>query len=260
MLRMGDNLTYAAHRDAAAGAVAGQGIQPRATSRRFPPSAPPIRGDRARPSAARPIAACSDGGVRRLAAVGRGPRRPAADVLARRPEAVALADADHAAHVRGRLVRHRRVDGRAARAACSTRRACCPSARFVSFYSFDDWADSIDLLDALHPQTLLAYGMNGRDLPVPHGAPVRLRVETPARLQEHEIPAAHRRQRQVRRRREEREHSERLVVVRGDLRRRACRPVAEGDQINLRPGDQPRVLRDRARDPGKGCSPGGSAL
>ena len=52
-----------------------------------------------------------------------------------------------------------------------------PAARFVSYYSYDDWADSIDLLDALHPQTLLAYGMNGRDLPVPHGAPLRLRVE-----------------------------------------------------------------------------------
>jgi DMSO/TMAO reductase YedYZ molybdopterin-dependent catalytic subunit len=34
------------------------------------------------------------------------------------------------------------------------------------------------MFDALHPQTILAYGMNGRDLPVPHGAPVRLRVET----------------------------------------------------------------------------------
>jgi DMSO/TMAO reductase YedYZ molybdopterin-dependent catalytic subunit len=34
------------------------------------------------------------------------------------------------------------------------------------------------MLDALHPQTLLAYGMNGRDLPLQHGAPVRLRVET----------------------------------------------------------------------------------
>ena len=53
-----------------------------------------------------------------------------------------------------------------------------PSARFVSLYSFDDWVDSIDMLDALHPQTILAYGMNGRDLSVPHGAPVRLRVET----------------------------------------------------------------------------------
>lgn len=33
------------------------------------------------------------------------------------------------------------------------------------------------MADALHPQTLLAYQMNGRPLPVPHGAPVRLRVE-----------------------------------------------------------------------------------
>ncbi|MEO8042185.1 MAG: molybdopterin-dependent oxidoreductase [Acidobacteriota bacterium] len=52
-----------------------------------------------------------------------------------------------------------------------------PSARFVSFYSYDDWADSIDMVDALHPQTLLAYGMNGQPLPLPHGAPIRLRVE-----------------------------------------------------------------------------------
>jgi DMSO/TMAO reductase YedYZ molybdopterin-dependent catalytic subunit len=52
-----------------------------------------------------------------------------------------------------------------------------PTARFVVFYSYDDWVDSIDLLDALHPQTILAYRMNGRDLPIPHGAPVRLRVE-----------------------------------------------------------------------------------
>jgi len=52
-----------------------------------------------------------------------------------------------------------------------------PTARFVKLHSFDEWVDSIDLLDALHPQTILAYGMNGRDLPIQHGAPVRLRVE-----------------------------------------------------------------------------------
>ena len=52
-----------------------------------------------------------------------------------------------------------------------------PNARFVSFYSYDEWADSIDMLDALHPQTILAYGMNGRDLSIAHGAPIRLRVE-----------------------------------------------------------------------------------
>ena len=53
-----------------------------------------------------------------------------------------------------------------------------PSARFVNFYGFDGYMESIDMVDALHPQTILAYGMNGRDLPIPHGAPVRLRVET----------------------------------------------------------------------------------
>jgi DMSO/TMAO reductase YedYZ molybdopterin-dependent catalytic subunit len=52
------------------------------------------------------------------------------------------------------------------------------TARYVQFYTYDDWADGIDMLDAMHPQTLLAYGMNGRDLPVSHGAPLRARVET----------------------------------------------------------------------------------
>jgi DMSO/TMAO reductase YedYZ molybdopterin-dependent catalytic subunit len=52
-----------------------------------------------------------------------------------------------------------------------------PTARFAVFYAYDDWVDSIDMRDALHPQTILAYGMNGGDLPIPHGAPVRLRVE-----------------------------------------------------------------------------------
>ncbi len=53
-----------------------------------------------------------------------------------------------------------------------------PSARFVKFYSYDNRLGSIDMLDALHPQTILAYGMNGRDLPTGHGAPLRLRLET----------------------------------------------------------------------------------
>ena len=37
--------------------------------------------------------------------------------------------------------------------------------------------ESIDLVDAFHPQTLIAYAMNGKPLDVPHGAPLRLRVE-----------------------------------------------------------------------------------
>lgn len=53
-----------------------------------------------------------------------------------------------------------------------------PSARFVNFFAYDDTAEGIDMIDALHPQTILAYGMNGDDLPLAHGAPLRLRVET----------------------------------------------------------------------------------
>jgi len=53
-----------------------------------------------------------------------------------------------------------------------------PSARYVTFETFDWWRDNIDMVDALHPQTILAYAMNGRPLPVPHGGPVRQRVET----------------------------------------------------------------------------------
>ena len=52
-----------------------------------------------------------------------------------------------------------------------------PAARYVEFHTFDLMADNIDMIDALHPQTLLAYGMNGRDLPIGHGAPLRLRLE-----------------------------------------------------------------------------------
>jgi DMSO/TMAO reductase YedYZ molybdopterin-dependent catalytic subunit len=52
-----------------------------------------------------------------------------------------------------------------------------PNARYVKSHSADDFENSIDLLDALHPQTILAYAMNGHDLSVPHGAPLRLRVE-----------------------------------------------------------------------------------
>jgi DMSO/TMAO reductase YedYZ molybdopterin-dependent catalytic subunit len=53
-----------------------------------------------------------------------------------------------------------------------------PSARFVNFFAYDEAREGIDMVDALHPQTILAYGMNGRDLPLAHGAPLRLRVET----------------------------------------------------------------------------------
>jgi DMSO/TMAO reductase YedYZ molybdopterin-dependent catalytic subunit len=52
-----------------------------------------------------------------------------------------------------------------------------PQARYVVYFSIDpDWWDSIDMADALHPQTFLTYGLNGDDLPVLNGGPLRLRL------------------------------------------------------------------------------------
>jgi DMSO/TMAO reductase YedYZ molybdopterin-dependent catalytic subunit len=59
-----------------------------------------------------------------------------------------------------------------------------PSTKYVVFYCLDtdsqgnNYYESIDFGDALHPQTILAYEMNDQSLPVEHGAPIRLRVET----------------------------------------------------------------------------------
>ncbi|HVW75170.1 MAG TPA: molybdopterin-dependent oxidoreductase [Rhizomicrobium sp.] len=67
-----------------------------------------------------------------------------------------------------------------------------PGARYAVFHCADNltgepakggeqspgqYYESIDLRDAFHPQTLIAYALNGRRLDVPHGAPLRLRVE-----------------------------------------------------------------------------------
>ena len=52
-----------------------------------------------------------------------------------------------------------------------------PQARYVVYRSFQPgWWDSMDMADALHPQTLLTYGMNTGEIPVPHGGPLRMRV------------------------------------------------------------------------------------
>jgi DMSO/TMAO reductase YedYZ molybdopterin-dependent catalytic subunit len=60
-----------------------------------------------------------------------------------------------------------------------------PAARYVVFRCAEPMEDtddsnyyeSIDMVDAYHPQTILAYGLNGAPLPVANGAPLRLRVE-----------------------------------------------------------------------------------
>ncbi len=61
------------------------------------------------------------------------------------------------------------------------------TARYAVFHCYDaiekglagvvTYYESIDLIDAYHPQTILAYGLNGAALPVANGAPLRLRVE-----------------------------------------------------------------------------------
>jgi DMSO/TMAO reductase YedYZ molybdopterin-dependent catalytic subunit len=52
-----------------------------------------------------------------------------------------------------------------------------PQARYVVYRSIQpDWWESIDMADALHPQTLVTLGMNGGELPVPFGGPLRMRV------------------------------------------------------------------------------------
>jgi DMSO/TMAO reductase YedYZ molybdopterin-dependent catalytic subunit len=52
-----------------------------------------------------------------------------------------------------------------------------PQARYVVYSSIQPyWRNSIDMADALHPQTFLTYGMNGGELPIGHGGPLRLRV------------------------------------------------------------------------------------
>jgi DMSO/TMAO reductase YedYZ molybdopterin-dependent catalytic subunit len=63
--------------------------------------------------------------------------------------------------------------------------AAKPSAKYVVFHCADPmeadgtslYYESIDMDDALHEQTILAYEMNDKPLPVANGAPIRLRVE-----------------------------------------------------------------------------------
>ena len=63
-----------------------------------------------------------------------------------------------------------------------------PAARYVVFHCYDSmeedavsdftlYYESIDLVSARHPQTILAYGLNGKTLPVANGAPLRVRIE-----------------------------------------------------------------------------------
>jgi DMSO/TMAO reductase YedYZ molybdopterin-dependent catalytic subunit len=114
--------------------------------------------------------------------------------LVRRPSRFSLADLK-AMPARSQITRHDCVEGWSAiggwtgvplghllRTVGVDRRA-----RYAVFRCADDldnspdgsglYYESIDLFDAFHPQTLMAYAMNGKPLDAAHGAPLRLRIE-----------------------------------------------------------------------------------
>ena len=116
------------------------------------------------------------------------------DGLVQRPMSFSLADLK-AMPARTQITRHDCVEGWSAiggwtgvqLARILSMVGLMPNARFVVLHCADDLArtrnpagyyyESIDLFDAFHPQTILAYAMNGTPLAVAHGAPLRLRVE-----------------------------------------------------------------------------------
>jgi DMSO/TMAO reductase YedYZ molybdopterin-dependent catalytic subunit len=111
------------------------------------------------------------------------------DGLVRRPYAVSL-DQIRQMPARTQITRHDCVEGWSAIGKWTgvplklllDSAAVLPTARYVMFHCADDfdgdlYYESIDLIDAYHPQTILAWGMNDRLLAVEHGAPLRLRVE-----------------------------------------------------------------------------------
>lgn len=109
--------------------------------------------------------------------------------LVANPLALGLADL-RAAPNRTQTTRHDCVEGWSAIAEWTgvplglvlKRAALREQARYIVFHCADDYGatpyyESIDLIDAFHPQTILAHTLNGQPLPVQNGAPLRLRVE-----------------------------------------------------------------------------------
>jgi len=117
------------------------------------------------------------------------------DGLVEQPLALTLAEV-RAAPSRTQITRHDCVEGWSSigkwkgawLSALLDRAKLKPEARYIVFHCADTldptatdgagmYYESIDLIDAYHPQTILAYQMNDAPLPVRHGAPLRLRVE-----------------------------------------------------------------------------------
>ena len=125
-----------------------------------------------------------------LAANGFADWRLAVHGLVARPLSLSLADL-RALAARTQITRHDCVEGWSAIGQWTgvplgevlKAAGLAANARYIVFHCADNldgqglYYESIDLFDAFHPQTILAYAMNGRPLQIGHGAPVRLRVE-----------------------------------------------------------------------------------
>jgi DMSO/TMAO reductase YedYZ molybdopterin-dependent catalytic subunit len=111
------------------------------------------------------------------------------DGLVARPQAVPLNQVK-AMPARSQITRHDCVEGWSAIAKWTgvpmklllDRAGLAPNARYVVLHCADandgaPYYESIDIADALHPQTMLAWALNDELLPVMNGAPLRLRVE-----------------------------------------------------------------------------------
>lgn len=111
------------------------------------------------------------------------------DGLVRQPLALPLA-ALQAMPQRTQITRHDCVEGWSAigkwqgppLGAVLALAGLLPAAKYAVFHCADAFGttpyyESIDLVDAFHPQTILAWRMNDRPLPESHGAPLRLRAE-----------------------------------------------------------------------------------
>jgi DMSO/TMAO reductase YedYZ molybdopterin-dependent catalytic subunit len=129
---------------------------------------------------------------RALAAAGFADYRLSVEGLVERPMRLSLAEL-RALPSRTQITRHDCVEGWSAIGKWKGARLSAlldavgvkPQARYVVFHCADPMEDdgtgfyyeSIDMLDAMHPQTLLAYELNDKPLPIKNGAPIRLRIE-----------------------------------------------------------------------------------
>lgn len=115
------------------------------------------------------------------------------DGLVLRPASFSLAEL-HAMPARSQITRHDCVEGWSCIGQWKGVRlshvlqlvSLAPEARYVVFHCLDRmeeddeqslYYESVDLDDALHEQTILAWELNGQPLPVENGAPLRARIE-----------------------------------------------------------------------------------